>query len=164
MEQKKFEKLTFIGKPFLQIAPNDGNGYFAAYQEVEESADFVGLDETNDLERNRAGLVIFGPETFMYWQGMLYKGEADLPKGLMKYELPASNAVVDEKNGNESIFQLPLNLTIPTLLADIKQAGIEVPANLGLSEKPYVLNVLYPDKQKHVTAVYLGDVIEDVND
>lgn len=164
MEQKKLEKQTFIGKPFLQIAPNDGNGYFAAYQEVEVIAEFTALDDSNELDKNRAGLVIFGPETFMYWQGMLYKGKAELPKGLMKYELPESNAVVDEKNGNESIFQLPLNLTIPTLLADIKKAGISVPENLGLSEKPYVLNVLYPDQQKYTAAVYLGDVIEDVND
>lgn len=166
MQETTINKLSFIGQPYTASMMDENGSYYSVYQELEANEDFASFDETNELAKNRAYLVIFGPENFMFWQGMLYqsKDEITVPAGLFKYDLPEGDVVKDVRPGSEIIFSLPVGLTLQSLLDGVKKAGIDIPANLGLSEKPYLINGLNLEDNEQFTYVYKGATIDDVND
>lgn len=166
MEEKTIKQLSFIGVPYMPTMMDENGSFFSAYNELEQNKDFQALDEINQLDPNRASLIVFGGDSFMFWQGMLFEDfeQQNLPNGLMKYDLPASKIVEERKPGSVSQFSLPLGSFVNSFLSDIKKAGIKIPANLGLSEHPYLINALNLNTQDQVKRVYLGKVILDVND
>lgn len=164
METKKTNEILFVGKPFGPEVAGESGSFYPAYQEVNNDENFLEFKQSNELDDNDSSLIIFGPESYQYWQGTIYQGTASIPSGFFKYQLPKSDIAEAKSIQNESYFSQPLNFAIPTLLEDAKKAGIEIPTNLGLSQNPFVLNVLDQKTGELTNTIYLGDEIEDVDD
>ena len=162
MQTKNYQELYFVGRPYQPNTMDENGSYQMAYQEMLTDPSFQEFQAEHAAADNLASLIVFGPENYLYWQGMILTADVEVPKGLFKYQLPESKVAEIIKPGNVSIFSQPLNFTVPVLLEDAKKAGIELPANLGLGQNPYVLNIL---RGTEVTsAIYLGTATADVND
>lgn len=168
MEKQQQKQLKFIGKVAMPSMLEANGSFYSQFQELEDSQVLNQLDETNQLSKNRSSLVVFGPENYMYWQGLVYEGElAELPKGLMSYDLPESTVATMSQEISDYQFHTPLNFEVNQAFASAKKAGIEIPANLGLSEQPYLLQRYVGDASNaltKLTSIYLGNVIDNVND
>lgn len=100
-------------------------------------------------------MVVFGPENFMYWYGVLVD-DIEVPTGLMKFELPkAEVAEIEQENQNLVFFNLPLNGTMPEFIHKIVSDDIEVYQNIGDSDTPYVTWDLDMDTKKLTQDLYL---------
>ncbi|MGX4763170.1 hypothetical protein [Holzapfeliella sp. JNUCC 72] len=168
MEKQQQKQLKFIGKVAMPSMLEANGSFYSQFQELEDSQVLNQLDETNQLAKNRSSLIVFGPENYMYWQGLVYEGElAELPKGLMSYDLPESTVATMSQEIADYQFHTPLSFELTQAFDSAKKAGIEIPANLGLSEHPYFLQSYVGDATQGLTkstSVYLGNVIDNVND
>ena len=123
--------------------------------EIGEDTAGKGTSNYNNLENKRTVMVVFGPENFMYWYGVLVD-DIEVPTGLMKFELPkAEVAEIEQENQNLVFFNLPLNGTMPEFIHKIVSEGIEVYQNIGDSETPYVTWDLDMDTKKLTQDLYL---------
>lgn len=141
----------------------DGQRSFSAQvQETENDPVFKKFLEKNKLTKQRASLVVFGPETFMYWYGVATDKKINqLPKQLSHYELPAAQVAEEETpNMNLAFFSQPLNFVIPTFLDKLAQAGVTYHENPGDSNTPYLLTTLDLSTKKLDQILYLESSLE----
>ena len=117
MKKEKYSAHNFIGKVFMPNQIDENKTYTAAIQEMENDPVFQKFIKDNGYENERASLVVFGPENFMFWYGILADDKQMPVAGLNKFELPASEiAEINTPDSNLAFFSQPLNFVIPTFL------------------------------------------------
>ncbi|MBW8459768.1 hypothetical protein K1B48_00755 [Lactobacillus johnsonii] len=162
MKKEKYSAHNFIGKVFMPNQIDENKTYTTAIQEMENDPVFQKFIKDNGYENERASLVVFGPENFMFWYGILADDKQMPVAGLNKFELPASEiAGIDTPDSNLAFFSQPLNFVIPTFLDKLSKDGITMYENLGDSEKPYVLAKLNLETKELAQILYLDASSEE---
>ena len=156
--KKLQKKVTFVGRPFPDQLMDEQKTFNESNMEMEQNPVFQDFIAKNDLTNTRSNMVVFGPENFMYWYGVIAPNEIEVPRGLMKFVLPETQVAVEEKdNQNISFFSQPLNIVISQFLATVADTGIKIYQNPGDSLTPYVLQNLDLKTKKLTQELYLED-------
>lgn len=153
--QKLQEEITFVGRPFSDQMIDEQKTYNNCNIELEQDQQFQQFLTDNELT-NRSSMVVFGPENFMYWYGVLTSEVTELPQGLMKFTLPKAQVAVEEQEQqNQSFFAQPLNMVIPQFLQTVREQGIQTYENPGDSLTPYFVQKLDLETKKLTQMLYL---------
>lgn len=154
--------MNLIGKVFLPNQMDNQRSFGQQVQETENDPIFKKFLEKNGLTNQRASLVVFAPDTFMFWYGVVTdKKIKQLPKQLNHFELPASEVAEIETDGmNLSFFSQPLNFVIPTFLDKLAQAQVTFHENPGDSQNPYLLTTLNLTNKKLEQVLYLDSSLQ----
>lgn len=153
--QKLQEEITFVGRPFSDQMIDEQKIYNNCNIELEQDQQFQQFLTDNELT-NRSSMVVFGPENFMYWYGVLTSEVTELPQGLMKFTLPKAQVAVEEREQqNQSFFAQPLNMVIPQFLQTVREQGIQTYENPGDSLTPYFVENLDLETKKLTQMLYL---------
>lgn len=153
--QKSQEEITFVGRPFSDQMIDEQKTYNNCNIELEQDQQFQQFLTDNELT-NRSSMVVFGPENFMYWYGVLTSEVTELPQGLMKFTLPKAQVAVEEREQqNQSFFAQPLNMVIPQFLQTVREQGIQTYENPGDSLTPYFVQKLDLETKKLTQMLYL---------
>ena len=156
--KKLQKKVTFVGRPFPDQLMDEQKTFNESNMEMEQNQVFQDFIAKNDLTNTRSNMVVFGPENFMYWYGVIAPNEIEVPKGLMKFVLPEAQVAITEKdNQNISFFSQPLNMIISQFLAAVADEGIKIYQNPGDSLTPYVVQTLNFATKKLTQELYLED-------
>lgn len=156
--KKLQKKVTFVGRPFPDQLMDEQKSFTESNMAMEQDQTFLNFIAQNNLNNTRSSLVVFGPENFMYWYGVIAPNEIEVPRGLMKFVLPEAQVAVEEKdNQNISFFSQPLNIVISQFLATVADTGIKIYQNPGDSLTPYVLQNLDLKTKKLTQELYLED-------
>lgn len=156
--KKLQKKVTFVGRPFPDQLMDEQKTFTESNIAMEQDQTFLNFIAQNNLNNTRSSLVVFGPENFMYWYGVIAPNEIEVPQGLMKFVLPETQVAVEEKdNQNISFFSQPLNIVISQFLANVADTGIKIYQNPGDSLTPYVLQNLNLKTKKLTQELYLED-------
>lgn len=156
--KKLQKKVTFVGRPFPDQLMDEQKTFTESNIAMEQDQTFLDFIVQNNLNNTRSSLVVFGPENFMYWYGVIAPNEIEVPRGLMKFVLPETQVAVEEKdNQNISFFSQPLNIVISQFLATVADTGIKIYQNPGDSLTPYVLQNLDLKTKKLTQELYLED-------
>ena len=156
--KKLQKKVTFVGRPFPDQLMDEQKTFNQSNMEMEQNQVFQDFIAKNDLTNTRSNMVVFGPENFMYWYGVIAPNEVEVPKGLMKFVLPEAQVAITEKdNQNISFFSQPLNIVISQFLATVADTGIKIYQNPGDSLTPYIVQTLNCDTKKLTQELYLED-------
>ena len=156
--KKLQKKVTFVGRPFPDQLMDEQKTFNESNMEMEQNQVFQDFIAKNDLTNTRSNMVVFGPENFMYWYGVIALNEVEVPKGLMKFVLPEAQVAIKEKeNQNISFFSQPLNIVISQFLAAVADEGIKIYQNPGDSLTPYIVQTLNFDTKKLTQELYLDD-------
>ena len=156
--KKLHKKVTFVGRPFPDQLMDEQKTFNESNMEMEQNQVFQDFIAKNDLTNTRSNMVVFGPENFMYWYGVIAPNEVEVPKGLMKFVLPEAQVAITEKdNQNISFFSQPLNMVISQFLAAVADEGIKIYQNPGDSLTPYVVQTLNFATKKLTQELYLED-------
>lgn len=154
--QKLQEQITFVGRPFSDQLIDEQKSYHNCNLEMEQTQQFQQFLTENNLSSSRSSMVVFGPENFMYWYGVLASEVTDLPQGLMKFTLPKAQVAVEEREQqNQAIFNQPLNMIIPQFLQTVREQGIQTYENPGDSLTPYFVQTLNLETKKLTQMLYL---------
>ena len=130
--KKLQKKVTFVGRPFPDQLMDEQKTFTESNMAMEQDQTFLNFIAQNNLNNTRSSLVVFGPENFMYWYGVIAPNEIEVPRGLMKFVLPETQVAVEEKdNQNISFFSQPLNIVISQFLATVADTGIKIYQNPG---------------------------------
>ena len=160
--KKLQKKVTFVGRPFPDQLMDEQKTFNQANMEMEQNQVFLDFINKNNLENTRSSLVVFGPENFMYWYGVVAPNDIAVPQGLMKFVLPETQVAVEEKDKqNISFFSQPLNIVISQFLAAVADEGIKIYQNPGDSLTPYILQNLNLDTKKLTQELYLEDSLKN---
>ncbi|MDF7683670.1 hypothetical protein PT287_09190 [Lactobacillus sp. ESL0679] len=152
------EELTFVGRPFPDAMMDQEKTFSGCNLEMENNVVFQKFLKSNHLTGKRSSLVVFGPENFMYWYGVIAPKEVKVPAGLMKFVLPQTQvARVELPEQSLAFFNQPLNFVLPELIGKVTDAGIQVYENMGDSTTPYILQSLDLDTKKLSQDLYLED-------
>lgn len=137
---KQIEKKTFVGRAFPDSMMDAQRTFSEANKQVEDDETFQKFLVDNNLQNKRTSMVVFGPENFMYWYGVLADSSVEVPNGLLKYDLPKAE-VAEETSENQNVvfFDLPLNTVVPEFLKKVAESGVEIYENIGDSPVPYVI-------------------------
>lgn len=153
--QKLQEEITFVGRPFSDQMIDEQKTYNNCNIELEQDQQFQQFLTDNELT-NRSSMVVFGPENFMYWYGVLTSEVTELPQGLMKFTLPKAQVAVEEREQqNQSFFAQPLNMVIPQFLQTVREQGIQTYENPGDSLTPFFVQKLDLETKKLTQMLYL---------
>ena len=156
--KKLQKKVTFVGRPFPDQLMDEQKTFTESNMAMEQDQTFLNFIAQNNLNNTRSSLVVFGPENFMYWYGVIAPNEIEVPRGLIKFVLPETQVAVEEKdNQNISFFSQPLNIVISQFLATVADTGIKIYQNPGDSLTPYVLQNLDLKTKKLTQELYLED-------
>ncbi len=156
--KKLQKKVTFVGRPFPDQLMDEQKTFNQSNMEMEQNQVFQDFIAKNDLTNTRSNMVVFGPENFMYWYGVIAPNEVEVPKGLMKFVLPEAQVAITEKdNQNISFFSQPLNIVISQFLATVADTGIKIYQNPGDSLTPYIVQTLNFATKKLTQELYLED-------
>lgn len=147
MQTKEIKKMNFVGRPFMPAMMDENKSFTGANQELEQNQDFQKFIKDNHLSQ-RASMVVFGPENFMYWYGVLVDPDVAVPQSLMKFTLPSAKIAQEEVPGNLSQFSMPLNYILPEFFQKLAEAGVKVYENPGDSNTPYFIQKYDSDDQK----------------
>lgn len=160
--KKLQKKVTFVGRPFPDQLMDEQKTFNQSNMEMEQNQVFQDFIAKNDLTNTRSNMVVFGPENFMYWYGVIAPNEVEVPKGLMKFVLPEAQVAITEKdNQNISFFSQPLNMVISQFLAAVADEGIKIYQNPGDSLTPYVVQTLNFATKKLTQELYLEDSLKN---
>ena len=160
--KKLQKKVTFVGRPFPDQVMDEQKTFNQANMEMEQNKVFQDFISKNNLKNTRSSMVIFGPENFMYWYGVVAPNNIKVPQGLMKFVLPETQVAIEEKTDqNISFFSQPLNVIISQFLATVAHEGIKIYQNPGDSLTPYVLQNLNLDTKKLTQELYLEDSLKN---
>ncbi|TSO25978.1 hypothetical protein [Lactobacillus sp. LL6] len=153
---KQVEKKVFVGTPFPDGMMDAQKSFAESNKLVENNDTFKKFLEDNNLENKRSAMIVFGPENFMYWYGVITDGSLEVPKGLIKYELPKAE-VAEEiiENSNPVFFDLPLNSVLPEFIKKITESGVQVYENIGDSPVPYIVEDMDLDNKKLTQMLYV---------
>ncbi len=150
------DQITFVGLPFSDQLIDEQKSFQTCNLQMEQDPQFQAFLADNQLTDQRSSMVVFGPENFMYWYGVLAAAEVKVPSGLMKFVLPKAEVALEElPDQNLAYFSQPLNLIIPKFLAQVAQAGIQTYENPGDSMTPYFVQDLNLSTKKLTRFLYL---------
>ncbi|MGN1272108.1 MAG: hypothetical protein ACI4T3_03110 [Lactobacillus sp.] len=153
--KKNIDEKIFVGRPFPASLMNAQKSFMEANQQMENDETFQKFLADNNLENKRTALIVSGPDSFMYWYGVLADTDK-VPTGLMKFELPKAEVAEEEQeNQNLVFFNLPLTSTVSSFVKKVVDSGIEVYQNLGDSDTPYMVWDLDMDTKKLTQDLYL---------
>lgn len=157
--KSNIEKKTFVGRPFPDSMMDGQKTFTESNAQIENDQVFQKFLKDNNLENKRSSMVVFGPENFMYWYGVLVDPDKaqDLPAGLMKFDLPAAEVASVESDGAINAFDVPLNFVIPTFFKKLADKGIELYENPGDSNTPYLVQDLDLANNQLVQSWYLNE-------
>ena len=156
--KKLQKKVTFVGRPFPDQLMDEQKTFTESNMAMEQDQTFLNFIAQNNLNNTRSSLVVFGPENFMYWYGVIVLNEVEVPKELMKFVLPEAQVAIKEKEKqNISFFSQPLNIVISQFLAAVADEGIKIYQNPGDSLTPYIVQTLNFDTKKLTQELYLDD-------
>lgn len=156
--KKLQNQITFIGRPFADQLMDEQRSFKEANLQMEQSQVFQHFLEQNHLTDFRSSMIVFGPDNFMYWYGVVTNNDVEVPSELMKFVLPeAQVAAVEQQEQNLSFFSQPLNLVLPDFLEQVAEEGIKSYENPGDSSTPYVLQNLNLKTKKLTQMLYLED-------
>ncbi|KRL63847.1 hypothetical protein [Lactobacillus psittaci] len=158
METREFEKRYFYGRPFPASLIDENRSYSVQNMTMEQDDEFLAFLKENDLEANRANLVVFNPDSFMYWYGAITDKMISDRHGLLKFDLPQAKVASEISEGTIANLSMPLNAAIPTFLKKVTASGIKVYENLGDSQTPYVLQMVDLNTKKLTQILYLESV------
>lgn len=148
-------ELYFYGRPFPASLIDQNRSFAEQNMMMENDEEFTSFLKENNLENNRASLVVFNPDSFMYWYGAISEHELTKNHGMLKMNLPKSEVAIKETNGDLANLSTPLNSSIPSFLKEVTAEGIKVYENLGDSPLPYVLQKVDLDTKKLPQVLYL---------
>ncbi|WEV71338.1 hypothetical protein OZY43_02760 [Lactobacillus sp. ESL0785] len=156
--KKSQEKLAFIGRPFADSLMDQQKSFAECNAQMENDQNFQKFLQDNKLQSKRSSLIVFGPEHFMYWYGVIAPAETVAPAGLMRFVLPQGQ-VAEEELSEQTLawFNQPLNTVLPPFLAKVSAEGIQVYENPGDSLTPYILQHLNLSTKKLSQDLYLED-------
>ncbi|WP_308556556.1 hypothetical protein [uncultured Lactobacillus sp.] len=153
--KKTIDEKMFVGRPFPASLMNAQKSFMDANQQMENDETFQKFLADNNLENKRTALIVSGPDSFMYWYGVLADTDK-VPTGLMKFELPKAEVAEEEQeNQNLVFFNLPLTSTVSSFVKKVVDSGIKVYQNLGDSDTPYMVWDLDMDTKKLTQDLYL---------
>lgn len=156
--KKLQKKVTFVGRPFPDQLMDEQKTFTESNMAMEQDQTFLNFIAQNNLNNTRSSLVVFGPENFMYWYGVIVLNEVEVSKGLMKFVLSEAQVAIKEKEKqNISFFSQPLNIVISQFLAAVADEGIKIYQNPGDSLTPYIVQTLNFDTKKLTQELYLDD-------
>lgn len=156
--KKLQKKVTFVGRPFPDQLMDEQKTFTESNMAMEQNTVFQDFITKNNLTNTRSNMVVFGPENFMYWYGVIAPNEIEVPKVLMKFVLPEAQVAITEKEKqNISFFSQPLNIVISQFLAAVADEGIKIYQNPGDSLTPYIVQTLNCDTKKLTQELYLED-------
>lgn len=147
--------LQFIGRVFTDRQMASARSFQTANVNSEQDPNLQALVKKLGSQE-RANLIVFGPENFTYWYGILTRQRLPKQPGLLTYDLPAAQVAQTTAAGNLASFSLPLNHTLPLFLDQVRAAGINLPANFGDSNTPFILRTVDLQAKKIATRVYLA--------
>lgn len=139
MAKEKVASLTFIGRPFPATMMDDQKTFGKVNMQMENDDDFKKFLADNGLENKRASMFVFGPESFMYWYGIVTDQNLEVPKTMMKYVLPAGKVATQDQAAQMNYFSLPAHYLVENFFKKLMKEGIEVYQNPGDSNTPYFL-------------------------
>ncbi|KRL91553.1 hypothetical protein [Lactobacillus kalixensis] len=148
-------KRIFIGKVFMPSMMDEQKSFAAANMEAENDEILQKFLADNKLDNKRAIMYAFGAESFMYWYGVVTEKPVEVPKGLMKYELPEGEVVEEKENGAIASFNMPANFIVKGFFEKVVNEGIAVYENPGDSPKPYFVEELDMDQSEIIGTWYL---------
>ncbi|MEB3365148.1 hypothetical protein SDC49_21270 [Lactobacillus sp. R2/2] len=102
--KKLQKKVTFVGRPFPDQLMDEQKTFNQSNMEMEQNQVFQDFIAKNDLTNTRSNMVVFGPENFMYWYGVIAPNEIEVPRGLMKFVLPEAQVAITEKDNQNISF------------------------------------------------------------
>ncbi|MCT6876979.1 MAG: hypothetical protein M3Z39_02070 [Lactobacillus apis] len=154
--KKLQEKSTFVGRPFSDQLMDDQRTFSSCNVEMEQNQVFQAFLDEHELTDQRASMIVFGPENFMYWYGVLVPDEVEVPSGLMRFVLPQNEVALEELDQqNLAFFSQPLNSVLPTFLQKVGDEGIQMYENPGDSLTPYFVQTLNLATKKLAQMLYL---------
>lgn len=159
MAKIKVESLTMVGRPFAPAMMDDNKSFGKVNAQMENKAVFQQFVEKQHLGKQRAILIEFAPDTFMYWYGVIVPSLRQTPRGLMKYVLPAAAVLQETATGMANSFDLPLNFLVQNFFKKAVKTGLKVYQNPGYSKNPYLLQELDLTTKK-LTQTWYGQVSE----
>ena len=148
--------VTFVGRPFPDTMMDKQRSYTACNMKMENDPVFQKFLQDNNLQKQRTNMIVFGPDNFMYWYGVLTTKVENIPSGLMKYQLPKAK-VAEENSADQTLafFNMPLNAVLPKFLKKLATRGVKVYENVGDSPTPYVLQTLNLNTKKLTQTLYV---------
>lgn len=155
MADKIIEPLMLVGRPFPPSMMNDNKSFQNVNAQMEADKDFQKFLKDNNLTDERATMVEFAPESYMYWYGVLAPKDTQVPKSLMKFDLPKAQIAQEEGTGMPNFFDLPLNFLVQDFFKKIMKRGIKVFQNPGDSNTPYLVQTLNLKTKKLTQFWYL---------
>lgn len=155
MADKTIEPLMLVGRPFPPTMMNDNKSFQNVNAQMEADKDFKKFLAANNLADQRTMMVEFAPNNYMYWYGVLAPKDAQVPKSLMKFELPKAEIAEEEGTGMPNYFDLPLNFLVQDFFKKIMKRGIKVYQNPGDSDTPYFVQTLNLQTKKLTQFWYL---------
>ena len=144
---ENIEKLTFIGRPYSSKQSDSQRSFVNAYQEMEADPVFQKFIADNNFGSNRANLLVFSTEDFMYWYGVVTDKELAAPAGLLRYVLPKAEVAQKQTPNSSNAFLQPVNTLVGGFLKQLDQDGVKYYQNLGDSPTPYILQELDANKK-----------------
>lgn len=145
---------NFIGRVFNDRQMDASRSFRAVNAACEKDAGLQRLFQ--QVPGQRVNLLVYGPEDFTYWYGVLTKQALPKQPGILTYQLPPAKVAETAAAGDLSSFDLPLNYVLPKLLADIRAAGLQLPTNFGDSNTPFIVRQLDLQAKKITSRVYLA--------
>lgn len=159
MPKIKIASLTMVGRPFTPAMMDDNKSFGKVNAQMENDAVFQQFLKQHHLTDQRACLVEFAPDTFMYWYGVILPQTVKTPHGLMKYVLPKAEVEQETSTGMANSFDLPLNFLVQDFFKKVVKTGLKVYQNPGYSKNPFLLQELILSKKK-LTQTWYGQVSE----
>lgn len=158
MEIKNLDSKVVVGKIFMASQLDDNRSFAQLIQQTEMDPAFQSFLSDNNVQNQRTGLVVFNPESFMFFYGAAFDQKVDIPAGFNHYDLPKAEVAQEVSEGvNLSYFSQPLNVTIPKFLEKVTEAEIKHYENIGDSPTPYVLSELNLATKKLTQSLYLKE-------
>ena len=156
MAKKEIESLTFIGRPFPYTMMDDQKTFGKVNMQMENDEDFQKFLQENGFEKQRSSMFVFGPESFMYWYGIVTNKDIETPKSMMKYVLPKGEIAEEESDAQLNYFSLPAHYLVETFFKKLMKENISVFQNPGDSDTPYLVQDLNLDSKKLKQFWYLS--------
>ncbi|WP_125605275.1 hypothetical protein [Lapidilactobacillus bayanensis] len=167
----KVPQLKIIGQVSLssQIDPN--GSFYSMWQELAADPQTAKIDQQllKDFgQTNRVGLVVFAPESYLYWSGVAVPADFTVPENWQSYILPAGRAFEFQQAAPAFMPQIPVNLLLSKTFDQAKAEDVKLPESLGHAQQPYFLeeskftDIEQIDQQRYL--VYLSDEIEALED
>lgn len=161
MIKKNLPKKYFVGKVFLPSEIDDQRSFASQIMKVENDPIFNKWIEKNNFKQ-RSSLIVFGPETFMFWYGVLIDQDIDFPEKFSKYELPEAKVVeFTTENSDLNYFNQPINISISAFLKKLDQKNVTYHENMGEAENPYIISKVDLDTKKLTQILFLDASSED---